>query len=708
MNKKILVVLVIAAVIFVSGCIQSPGTNKPELKKFSSTSEINEFIKNNQAGYLDSLYGSRLKGIGTIVPTMVTEDSAAGGASPTPDYSATNVQVQGVDEADIVKTDGKYIYTVSGGKNLSIVEAWPANGAKLLSVIEVAQDGAIHEIFVNGDKLIVFGREYIDSDETGKSSNFVSEFWYPRQTSKAFVRVYDVSDRSNPVMEKEIMYNGDYFNSRMIGDWVYFVVNNQIWQDNVVLPMVEKCVDVKGGCSDVYYIDEPANSYMLTLVGALNVKSLETNTQTFMLPYTEQMFVSLENIYITHQKVISREENLGITRDLLLELLPTERNKINEIYNSNSSISGKELELFKLFSDKFAGSGMGENTALDKKIKELIPDLMKRFDKTKVYKISINGGKIEMVAEGEFPGKLLNQFSMDESNGNFRTATTTGNVWDKTSKNHVYVLDSNLNLVGKLEDLAPGEEIYSVRFMGNRGYVVTFKKVDPLFVIDLSDPINPKILGKLKIPGFSDYLHPYDENHIIGIGKDTVDASESDIRGRDLDFAWYQGVKIALFDVSDPENPIEKAKFVIGDRGTDSYALYDHKAFLFDKERNLLVIPVLLAELTEQQKSGEAWEYGDYKFQGAYVFKLTLDGGFELKGRVTHVQDPQSFLKSGYYYFGDGDSVKRSLFIGNIGEEVLYTISDKFIKANKLSDLSEISLVELPYQEPEVYWGPMV
>ncbi|MDI6884716.1 MAG: beta-propeller domain-containing protein, partial [Hadesarchaea archaeon] len=163
---------------------------------------------------------------------------------------------------------------------------------------------------------------------------------------------------------------------------------------------------------------------------------------------------------------------------------------------------------------------------------------------TIIHKISIANGTIEYKSQGEVPGQVLNQFSMDEYQGYFRIATTTG--W--MGQNNVYVLDGNLDIVGRLEGLAPGESIYSARFIGSRAYLVTFKKVDPLFVIDLEDPKNPRALGELKIPGYSDYLHPYDETHLIGVGKDTVDMGS---------FAWYQGIKIALFDVSDPENPRE-------------------------------------------------------------------------------------------------------------------------------------------------------
>jgi len=244
----------------------------------------------------------------------------------------------------------------------------------------------------------------------------------------------------------------------------------------------------------------------------------------------------------------------------------------------------------------------------------------------------------------------------------------------------------DLNIVGRLENLAPGERIYSARFMGERCYVVTFKKVDPLFVIDLETPTNPTVLGQLKITGYSDYLHPYDENHIIGIGKETVEAEEGD-------FAWYQGVKISLFDVSNVSNPIEIDKYEIGDRGTDSPVLSDHKAFLFDKTRNLLVIPVLVAEINEEKypHGVPPNTHGDYVWQGAYVFNITLDQGLMFKGRITHLENDSDLKKSGYYFYSSY-SVKRSLYIDN----VLYTISNKKVKMNNLEDLMEINEIELP------------
>jgi len=242
-----------------------------------------------------------------------------------------------------------------------------------------------------------------------------------------------------------------------------------------------------------------------------------------------------------------------------------------------------------------------------------------------------------------------------------------------------------LKIVGKLENIAPNEKIYSARFMGARCYLVTFKKVDPLFVISLEDPTNPRILGKLKIPGYSYYLHPYGENYLIGIGKETVEAEDGD-------FAWYQGVKISLFDVSDVENPKEIAKYVIGDRGTDSPVLRDHKALLFDEERGLLVIPVLVAEINEEKYPGSVPPntHGDYVWQGIYIFTVN-ETGISLKGRITHMDNPDDLMKSGFYFESEY-SVKRALYIENL----LYSISNKKIKINELTTLQQVNEIELP------------
>jgi len=255
--------------------------------------------------------------------------------------------------------------------------------------------------------------------------------------------------------------------------------------------------------------------------------------------------------------------------------------------------------------------------------------------------------------------------------------------------NNVYVLDSNLTTVGKLEGLADGENLHSVRFMGDKVYLVTFKKTDPLFVIDLSQPANPKVLGALHISGYSDYLHPYDKTHLIGVGKETAESNIGD-------FAWYQGIKLALFDVSDVTNPTQLSKYVIGDRGTDSLALSDPKAFLFDKEKGLLVIPVSLALVDNSSGQAQDSSYGQTVWQGAYVFSVSLNGGFILKGTVTHIDSlllsSQGYLKDPYSYYNNQNSeITRSLYIGN----TLYTFSNAQVKLNSLTDMTQIATINL-------------
>jgi uncharacterized secreted protein with C-terminal beta-propeller domain len=285
---------------------------------------------------------------------------------------------------------------------------------------------------------------------------------------------------------------------------------------------------------------------------------------------------------------------------------------------------------------------------------------------------------------------------MDEYKGNFRVAATKGSVTDTEIKstNHIYVLDKDMKQIGSLDDLAPGEEIYSSRFVNDRVYLVTFKKVDPFFVIDLKDPTKPAVLGYLKIPGYSDYLHPYDENHIIGVGKEAIDASSGQTSSRNLDFAWYQGLKMAIFDVTDVKAPKEMHKVVIGDRGTESPVTEDPKAFLFNKDKNLLVLPVSLYELTDAQKKSTKTTtstYGQFTYQGAYVYNVDLTKGFTLKGRVTHASGQQTARVDEYDDSAYATEVRRTLYIG----DNLYTISDSKIMANTLSNLDKTAEVNL-------------
>ena len=715
-NKSLIIITLLIGILFLAGCKIETATSYGIAKKFSSSDELKSFLKERQSqGY----YGQYLREtLATATPTAAGAEKASDSSSI--GYSTTNIQVEGVDEADIIKNDGKYIYKVSNGI-VYIIEAYPADDMEIISSIDA--NGSIDGIFINKDKLIVFGRENyyyqgpmpLEKDSETSSANSGAEAVGVARESMifppiyyspmSFIKVYDISDIKNPELFNTISYDGDYYNSRMIGNYVYAVINQPImYRDDVITkPAIkENNLPIKVMPEEIYYFDIFDDSYRLTTIIAFDVNddsSLEK--KSFLTGYTQNIFVSKDNVYLTSQKYIPYTEyQERVLGKVLLSLVDSETSsKINNVLKKDLPYYDKQSEIDNLVQVYY--NKLSEEEKKDfmdkvaKKTKDVETEIQKETQKTVIHKISIDKSSIEYKARGEVPGIVLNQFSMDEYKDNFRIATTTGEAWSGTSLNHLYVLDKDLSITGKLEDLGAKEKIYSVRFMQNRAYIVTFKNTDPLFVIDLKDPENPKLLGELKIPGYSNYLHPYDETHIIGLGKEAIDMEDT---GRD--FALYQGIKLALFDVSDPENPKEISKFNIGDRGTDSEALYEHKAFLFDKEKELLVLPITLRIIDSSKYQGNVppSAYGEEKYIGAYVFSLNLEDGFKLKGRVSHLSEENlTELSEKGYYYDYHYQIRRSLYIDNI----LYTISDLVVKANSLENLKKISYVKIPYKEQE-------
>ena len=287
---------------------------------------------------------------------------------------------------------------------------------------------------------------------------------------------------------------------------------------------------------------------------------------------------------------------------------------------------------------------------------------------TKILKFNLNNGKIKFKAEADVTGGINNQFSMDENNGYFRIATTVGiSSWDidnDSSSNSLYILDENLKEVGKVEGIAKGEKIYSVRYVGNKAYVVTFKTMDPLFVIDLSDVKKPKILGELKIPGYSTYLHPYDETHLIGFGYDTKENSSED--------GYVQnGLKMSMFDITNLNNPKEMFTVKIGENGTTSPLTEDHKALLFSKEKNIIAFPV------------NSYKNGKYVSK-AQIYKIDLNKGFILQGEIQN-----SEVSSKNYSYQK--TIERIIY----SNDVYYTLSKNLIKAVDMETLKEITKLEI-------------
>ncbi len=685
-----------------------------ELKKFSSVQEIREFLRSsaynsnyNQFGWSDFSGRADIgmiesskgevppmsapvpapveKGIPAAVPASISGNPGIS------DYSKTNIQVEGVDEADFVKNDGKYIYALAQNK-LVIVDAVPAADAKILSTIKI--DGRPRDMFVNDSRLIVFTEDNTDI-------YVYPEYGYmpvPRYTPRTSALIYDITDRKKPEQIANYSINGNYFSSRMIGDYVYFIVKDNAYYNEVVNVPAIKQGSVNIISPDVYYFDNPEQNYVFHTIASINIKSDKgINAKSFMMGYSDNMYVSENNIYITYRKNLpvsyyeaEREERFY---NIVVPQLPEDvQDKINAIKNSKLNSYEKWDNISSILEEAYNRMDEKEKQNYTKNVEKAIEEyevkIAQEREKTVIQKIKIDKGDIEYKTKGEIPGSLLNQFSMDESGDYFRVATTT-QFWTKGNSmqyNNVYVMNNDLNIAGKLEKIAPDERIYSTRFIGNRLYMVTFKRMDPLFVIDLSSPKSPKILGKLKIPGFSDYLHPYDDNHIIGIGKETGDNEWGGVS--------IKGVKLSLFDVSDVEKPKQIAVYEVGKEGTDSEALRDHKAFLFDKKKNLLVIPIREIEGKEQYDS----RYGYYMqkvWQGAYVFGITPEDGFKLRGKISHIND----YEEQQYYWDSPNAVRRSLYIG----DMLYTVSARKIMMNSLNNITEINSIDLPFEKNQYY-----
>lgn len=693
-----------------------PVEKSPEnqIKKFGSVEELRTFLEENQNVEQGGMGGGGemavMRDFGANLKTEAMSVPAAGGAAE-PDYSKTNVQVEGVDEADIVKTDGHYIYAVSGN-NLFLISASPAESSSILSKIEFKSTPT--DIYINGNSLIVYGYNQQVYDAS----------WYKkfkRQSPYTFFKVFDVTDRKNPHQVRDLDFEGNVTASRMIGDYVYLITNYYSYGfDPIPYPRVLQNGELASRTApDLFYFDLPYDNFNFVSVSAVDVKNNDRDVRTsaYLMPSAQNVYVSQNNIYLTYTRYVSEEE---LAAQVMKEILypkfsAKEKERISAIENSPNYVLTKSEKLRKI-------SGLMQmyltflppaeqdtlQQTVEKKLKEKYKDLSKELEKTVIHKIAINGVNLDYKNYGEVTGNVLNQFSMDESSaGDFRIATTKNRTWsrfedpslsDKSNKsyNNLYVLDSNMSTIGRLEDLAFDEQIYSVRFMGERAYLVTFKQTDPLFVIDLKYPTDPKVLGKLKVPGFSQYLHPYDENTLIGFGKETSETESG--------AAMTEGLKLSLFDVSDVNNLREIDKVVIGERGANSVALYDHKAFLFSKDKNLLVIPVEIQDkpiVFDKQCLGEGClippspRIGNY-FRGAYIFDITKNG-FKLKGRVDHADSTEVATGLWWSYENYDTTVKRSLYIG----DVLYTLSDKYVKANRLNDLSLVKNLELKKVEKE-------
>jgi len=735
-----------------------------EFKSFKTWDEAKAFLATaGSNGYGGYGYGMRETAMplaaaapGEAMAKSADASSSGGGNA---DYSKTNVQVAGVDEDDTFKTDGKYAYTVTNGQ-IVIIDAYPASQAHIVAVLN---DSQYQSIFITENRLVAFGYKTfqwkpliqpllpeedqpmpvepdggIGTTPAGKvaaggampSRMMIAPDYYPYYGEQSqFMKVFDITDRSKPVLLKTIDSKGNLVAARLIGNRVYAIFNEYA---GAGVPRPLYAVDGKLAeiaPSDVQYIDYPFDNYQFTTVLGQDVDNVDNpESRTVVLTGgASTVYVSAGNAYVTYTRYQTYYPLWDAYQGALDGKWTAEFQAKLSAIDASADVPDWRKDRMKISVAQEFLQSLNQTQAeelyaeINKREEALREKQVPPSEATVVHKFAL-GPAITYAGKGEVPGHLLNQYSMDESSGYLRLATTISPVWGPwtmavrcmpdakciqptptPSRNNVYVLDGSLGTVGRLEDLAPGESIYSARFMDNRAYLVTFRQLDPLFVIGLDDPANPTVLGKLKIPGYSNYLHPYDETHLIGLGKDAIPLKDSDS-------AFPLGLKLSLFDVSDVANPKEIANYSIGDAGSDSYALQDPKAFLFSKEKSLLVIPARVAIIPPERKTGDLVHvYGDVNFQGAYVFSLAscepqvaAECAFQLRGTVSHAT-PEELAKMGDYYYGAGTDVTRSAWI----DGTLYTLSDRYVKANDLGTLQAQASVDLPQpkkQYPYPYW----
>ena len=509
--KSIIPVILVAAFLMVmlSGVFNSPSeVEEDELGRFRSYDDLKNFLSENSEGGWngDVRMMGGVSGDGEIFAstTGAIEFAESDSVSAVPksgavssgvasEYSETNIQVEGVDEPDIVKNDGKYIYVVSGNK-LFIIDAYPAEDMKILSEIEF--NGWVSEMFVNGNKLVVFGGGVGLTEE----SKVVSEMGFAPGAPDCLgcggysagtgIFVYDISDRGNPELDSKISVDGSYVGSRMIGDYVYVISTKYADFRNPELPVYSlNGVEEKVLVRDVYYFDYPDTSYVFTSIGVVGLDDGEFDSKVYLTGASRNVFVSEDNIYLTYQKTINYNDYLNdFVENVALVVLPESYSgDVVDILESDGTDYQKLSEISELILE-YSNSLKGDSKAeFDDRFRDLgekfEEEMRKKIERSVVHKIGVDKMDIEYLGNGDVPGMILNQFSMDEYNGYFRVAVTTGNMWDSSSLNHIYILNEDLEIIGSVEDLAKGERIYSTRFMGDRAYLVTFRNIDPLFVV---------------------------------------------------------------------------------------------------------------------------------------------------------------------------------------------------------------------------------
>lgn len=593
--------------------------SEPIFSQFKSESEFRDYLTNQNDSYMSMEIGIAKD---MMVNSQPAELPTAAGGDQAYRVSESNVQVLGIDEPDIVKTDGQRIFTSAepefyfyepmiapdgsvedllprtrSRSMTSVIQALPVDKMARLSGIQASGDLLLDE----NKNLLVLGNNQVVG--------------------------FDVSDDKNPVEKWRFSLESasSIQTARMIGGEVILVMTTSVYQNSPCPVQLWKSngSDLSISCTEVWRPNEKVNSNQVYTIVKLDPKDGNVKQKVAFMGSGNQtvVYVSSENVYLTFYKSLSYPELLAkVVLDSETDLVAAEiKDRIKKVLSLEISPEAKSVEVEQIMASLKNGMSDNQRMRWEVEMTNLFEDYQKEHKReigqTFISKTELDS--LEIVAEGLVPGKLLNQFSMDEYKNHLRLATTVGSGQFRgtDSVNDVYVLDEKLKLVGKVEDLGVSERIYAVRFMGERGFVVTFRETDPLYGLDLADVTNPRMVGELKIPGYSSYLHPLSESLLVGIGKEGSQ------------------VKVSLFDVKDSKNMLEIDSYLLPDYWSD--ILSTHLAFLQDKEHKVFFVPAS---------------------SGGYIF------GYE-KGELSLVQTIA------------GQLVKRALYIN----DNLYLISNQKI-----------------------------
>ena len=477
------------------------------------------------------------------------EELITDSASAEKKYSKTNLQTEGVDESDIIKTDGCYIYTVTGNRVIitNIRDGALEKAGEIRLALESTSDKVL-EMYVDGDILNLIVQKETAGLEQGNEKSRAEDVYYLSSNIETEIRTYDISDRRQPKLSGTMAQDGYYHTSRKIGNIIYLFTDETMGypslarQEAVLEENVGGWIPLVNGkavAADCIYLSEECSQGLI--ISAVNVN--------------------------TPDKVVDNTVIL---------------NGYVEIY-----VSTKAAYLYQ-------------------------EDYSNEKSTTRIAKFSLENGKINAVGAASVSGEVRDTFAINDYQGKLRVLTTDSNFIGGESTNQLYLFDEKLKATGKLEDIAPGEEIYSARYLGDKAYFVTYRNMDPLFAVDLSDDTNPKILGELKITGFSEYLHFWGEDKLVGIGYET-----------DPDTGAQEGLKITMFDISDPAD-LKEIKTLVLKNVDYSQALYNYKSVLADADENLL-------GFTTEDYGSNRLDYLLFSWEdGKFVNLLTekLDGNF--------------------------------------------------------------------------------